>query len=229
MTPFPGNTIIADGVNHCKPLLIFHSEDKKKNKKIQGEKKQYDSGVQVMWNPKAWCNETVMIQWLRNTWQYATANPTLTVNLNRHCLLSLDVFSGQKTDEDKQVFKGLNCTTSFVLSGCIGFVQVLNVAINKPLKNRIKELSEIHYDNHIDKWKNGNYSIGDCRIMVTHWVGQAWRELHAEQSHLIIKAFTKVSLSLAVDGSKDVELHVKDIATYKLATGPKRRKFHWTR
>ena len=95
------------------------------------------------------------------------------------------------------------------------------MAINKPLKNRIKELSEIHYDNHMDKWENGKYSIGDRRIMVTHWVGQAWRELHAEQSHLIIKAFRKVGLSLAVDGSEDVELHVKDIPDIQVG--------NWTR
>lgn len=48
--------------------------------------------------------------------------------------------------------------------------------------------------------------------MVTKWVGQAWRELHAEQSHLIIKAFRKVGLSLAVDGFEDSELYVKDIS-----------------
>ena len=47
--------------------------------------------------------------------------------------------------------------------------------------------------------------------MVTHWVGQAWRELDAEQSHLIVKAFRKAGLSLAVDGFEDAELHVKDI------------------
>ena len=121
------------------------------------------------------------------------------------------MFSGQKTNEVKQVFKELNCTTSFIPSGCTSFIQVLDVAINKPLKNCIKELSEIHYDNHIDKWENGKYSIGDCRIIITQWVGQAWQELHAEQSHLIIKAFRKVGLSLAVDGFEDSELYVKDI------------------
>lgn len=56
----------ADGVNRCKSLFIFHGEDKKKNKIIQNEMKRYDSGVIIMWNKEAWCNETVMMRWLRN-------------------------------------------------------------------------------------------------------------------------------------------------------------------
>lgn len=56
----------VDGINRCKPLLIFHGEDKKKIKRIQEEMTKYDNGVVVMWNKKAWCNEKVMIKWLRN-------------------------------------------------------------------------------------------------------------------------------------------------------------------
>ena len=111
----------------------------------------------------------------------------------------------------KKVFKEVNCTTSFVPSGCTGFVQVLDMAINKPLKDRIKELSEIHYDNNIEQWEHCKYSIGDRRIMITKWVGQTWRELHSKQSHVIVKAFQRLGLTLAIDGSEDEELYVKDI------------------
>lgn len=47
--------------------------------------------------------------------------------------------------------------------------------------------------------------------MLTKWVGQAWRELHAEKSDLICQKFRKLGLSLAVDGSKDAAV---------LAAGP---------
>ena len=85
------------------------------------------------------------------------------------------------------------------------------MAINKPLKDWIKELSEIHYDNNMEQWEHGKYSIGDWRIMITKWVGQAWQELHLEQSHIIVKAFRRVGFTLAIYGSEDEELHVKDI------------------
>lgn len=47
--------------------------------------------------------------------------------------------------------------------------------------------------------------------MLTHWVGQAWREFHKKNPGLIRKTFRKLGLSLAIDGSEDDELWVKNI------------------
>ena len=105
----------------------------------------------------------------------------------------------------------MNITASFIPSGCTGYVQVLDVAINKPLKNRIGELADIHYEEHFEKWNTGSYTVGDRRIMLTKWVGQAWRELHTQQADVIRQTFRKLGLSLAVDGSEDHEISVKDI------------------
>ena len=60
--------------------------------------------------------------------------------------------------------------------------------------------------------------------MLTKWVGQAWREMHMEHSSLICQIFRKLGLFLAVDGSEDDELSVKDIpgitvGDWKLSTG----------
>lgn len=140
-------SVSADVVNSCKPLLVFHGKDNKRNQKIQDdEMKQYDCGVAIMWNGEAWCNRIVMIRLLRTQRKFASEGAYLDVDPNCHRLLSSDVFRGQKTDEVKRMFKKLNCTTSFIFSGCTGFVQVLDAAIKKPLKNRIRELSETHYE-----------------------------------------------------------------------------------
>lgn len=47
--------------------------------------------------------------------------------------------------------------------------------------------------------------------MLTKWVGQAWQELHIEKNELICQTFRKLGLSLAVDGSEDRELSIKDL------------------
>ncbi len=47
--------------------------------------------------------------------------------------------------------------------------------------------------------------------MLTKWVGQAWRELHANNSELIRQTFCNLGLSLAVDGSEDEELSIRDL------------------
>ena len=43
------------------------------------------------------------------------------------------------------------------------------------------------------------------------WVGQAWRALHSQHTSTIRQTFRNLGLSLAVDGSEDEEIKVKDI------------------
>ena len=132
-----------------------------------------------------------MIRWLKQQYKYATEG--FTTSATRR-LLTLDVFSGQKPNEVqfilleslvfnyltliiylqvKNTFCDLNITTSFILSSCTGYVQALDVAINKPLKDRIGKLADISYDKNFTKWEKGSYTVGDRRIMLTKWVGQA--------------------------------------------------------
>lgn len=54
------------------------------------------------------------------------------------------------------------------------------MSINESLKNRVGILADIHYEENLEKWKEMFYSVGDRRIMLTKWVGQAWHELHAK-------------------------------------------------
>ena len=90
--------VSADGIMRCKPLLIFKGSTAPKNARIRKEMTKYDSGVVVQWNPKAYCNAEVMIRWLKHQYKYATQG-FVTPNTKR--LLTLDVFSGQKTAEVK--------------------------------------------------------------------------------------------------------------------------------
>lgn len=85
------------------------------------------------------------------------------------------------------------------------------MSINESLKNRVGILADIHYEENLEKWKEKFYSVGDRRIMLTKWVGQAWHELHAKQSELIRQTFRKLGLSLPVDGSEDEEISIKDM------------------
>ena len=94
---------------------------------------------------------------------------------------------------------------------------MLDVSINKPLKNRISELADMSYEKNLEKWENGKYTVGDQRIMLTHWVGQAWREMHQQNTDLIRQTLRNVGLSLAVDGSEDHELKIKDIPNQEVS------------
>ena len=88
--------VSADGINRCKPLLIFKGQDRTKCSRIKKVMTQYDSGVVVQWDPKAYCNGKVMCRWLKQQYKYATLGLH---NANTRRFLSLDVFAIQKTEE----------------------------------------------------------------------------------------------------------------------------------
>lgn len=70
----------------------------------------------------------------------------------------------------------------------------------------------MHFDTHFDQWNKEKYVVGDRRIMLTQWVGQAWKEFHEDSFDVIHRAFRKLGLSLTIDGSEDDELHVEDLS-----------------
>ena len=83
--------VSADAVPRCKPPLIFKGTDGKKKSRITKEMKQYDPGFAIQWNLTAYCNETVMVRWLKHQYKYVTVGFT---NSTVPRLPSLDVFTG---------------------------------------------------------------------------------------------------------------------------------------
>jgi len=56
----------------------------------------------------------------------------------------------------------------------------------------------------------GKFTVGDRRVLLTKWVGQAWEEMHQEDGDMIRQAFEQVGLGLPVDGSQDHKIKIKD-------------------
>lgn len=59
-------TILADGKTYVKPLVIFSSKGLRISDK---EKKQYDSRVVVHFQENAWCDEKIMMYWIKSIWK----------------------------------------------------------------------------------------------------------------------------------------------------------------
>jgi hypothetical protein len=165
-----------------------------------------------MFNPKAWSNTDLMVEWVKHIYTPSSNYPCFPRNSTQRPprFLSLDVFSGQKTKEVINSFKAIRCTTSFIPSGTTGFVQVCDTVVNKSLKARIEELADQYIDEHESEWVEGKYSIGQRRVLLTKWVGQAWEDMHAEDSEMLRQAFEQVGLGLPIDGSQDHKIKIKD-------------------
>ena len=117
-----------------------------------------------MFNPKAWSNADLMLEWIKHMYtpsKYPLFPRYLTTRSPR--FLSLDVFSGQKTKEVVTSFKALKCTTSFIPGGTTGFIQVCDTVINKSLKDRIEELADQYIDEHEREWVEGKYTVSRAR------------------------------------------------------------------
>jgi hypothetical protein len=126
-------------------------------------------------------------------------------------MLSLDSFSPHLTPTVRSYVKQNKTTLSVIPGGCTGYIQPLDVSLNKPLKALIKEEHDDHFDQHIDEWQAGKFSVGDWRVLLTYWVAKAWKRLHLEYKDTIINTFRNVGLSLNPDGSEDQELTIKDL------------------
>jgi hypothetical protein len=202
--------VSADGVPRCQPLLIFHGAAGLGDCRRREEMRKYAHGVDVLWNPKAYANEDTMLHWIKHIYRFSSAYSTLGVEQEPR-LLSLDAFSAHLTPAVLRVLKANRTTVSVVPGGCTGMVQVLDVSLNKPLKDLIKQEQDDHYDRNIEEWQQEKYNIGERRILLTHWVAKAWKRLHLEYKDTIVQTFRNVGLALNPDGSEDIELKIKGI------------------
>jgi hypothetical protein len=121
----------------------------------------------VAFNNKAYANTNTMLEWLWLQYAHSSAYPFCRWEPNhKPRMLTLDVFKGQLNAKVLAKFKRMNCTCSFIPSRTTGFIQVCDVAINKPLKDRISELAKIHYNNHEDQWIENKYTVSDRQVML---------------------------------------------------------------
>ena len=88
-------------------------------------------------------------------------------------MLLLDVFKGQLNNKVLAKFKHINYTCSFILGGTTGFIQVCDVAINKPLKDQIAELAKIYYNTYEEQQIKNKYFVSNRQVMLVSQVAQA--------------------------------------------------------
>ena len=119
-----------------------------------------------------------------------------------------------KALQDK--FKKLNCTTSYIPSGCTGFVQVLDISLNKPLKDLVAQAASDHADKFYERYEAGGFLVGDRRVLLTEWVATAWKRLHKEYKATIINTFRQVGLSLNPDSLEDYKIKIKGLDNIKV-------------
>ncbi|RPA90955.1 DDE-domain-containing protein [Choiromyces venosus 120613-1] len=189
--------IFADGIPQIPPMIIFHGT----GQRVESEKLQYHAGVIVEFNPTAYMNDGLFERYITNY--------LIPVLGGRPTLFALDLMGSHKTPTVLDILRKNNITPSLIPGGCTSLVQPLDVSVNKPFKDLIRDLTderifELESTEEFERW-----TVRDRCIMITHCVGDAFYKFHSEKASIICTSFRKVSLSLPVDGSLDGELDIK--------------------
>jgi len=85
----------------------------------------------------------------------------------------------QRLEEEKlqqelrDQFAKLNTNISIIPRGCTSYVQVLDVTVNKIIKQYLEEAEDLWINKHFDEWKAEKFNIRDRRVLLTKWVGDA--------------------------------------------------------
>jgi len=139
---------------------------------------------------------------------------------NRPTLLVMDLLRSHKTSSVRKILRGYDVTLSLVPAGCTGLVQPLDVSVNRPFKDLLKEEIDQEFEQRDIEGSEairGGSAVGEMRVMMTHCVARAWGKFCQERQEVVVQSFRCLGISLPIDGSKDGELSIKGLDTSRLA------------
>jgi len=219
-------TVFGSRKPRVRPLIIFQGKEEYSGRraeyfqrKREEEMVRYDPRVAIRWNESVYSNAGLLVNWIE---EYLV--PALPSGPR---LLALDVAKFHSTEEVLTTLRSNNIIPSMIPPGCTGFVQPLDVSVNKPFKHILRDILEDHLDtyeaqhqvNLRELHQSDLSAIAERRILVTHAVGEAWEKFNQTYQELVVTTFRKLGLTLPIDGSCDDELSIKGIDPSLLTIG----------
>jgi len=196
--------IFANGIARVPPMVIFHGT----GQRLRVEKERYHKGVLVEYNSTAYMNDILFERYI--------TNHLIPVLGGRPTLFALDLMGSHKTPAIFDILRQNDITPSLIPGGCTSLVQPLDISVNKPLKEMLRDLTdqkifELESMEAFERW-----TIGDRRVMTTECVGNAFHHFHSQKAEIIRSSFRNVGLSLPIDGSSDSMLDIKGFGNLQI-------------
>lgn len=142
------------------PLLIT------KGKK---EKIERISGIYVLETEKAWCTQTVIKKWV-------DLMMPLVLRGGQRGLLVWDSASTHRAKDMKAFLSERRVDQIMIPAGMTGYLQSLDIAINKPFKDELHKEVNDYIENRMKRNQRGNFVKPNLEELVT-WVKKSWEKI----------------------------------------------------
>ena len=152
--------------------------------------KQYNPRVVVKFQENAWCDEEMMIYWVRHLWN--SQSTFFSANAKRSRLLVYDQHKAQTTKKVKEILQN-ECKTTLALvpPGGTSKVQPLDVTVNSEFKKAVDPLTTQAMTRNPDKLLTGKVTASERRVLFMQWTRQAWQEISRRLRDAIVRSFVK--------------------------------------
>lgn len=194
-----------------KPALIFRGTGKRIS---QDELAAYDSDVDVYWQANAWADTEFSVNWVKNTLSKAVDN------LDEYVLFC-DNLTAQTSDEFLKEVRQHKGIVWFGVPNGTHYWQPVDAGPGKAFKSHIKEEQNIWLENdeNIELWLGNDdrkLSAKDRRILITNWVGEAYRKTSKDGQFLrmLYRSFEKTGCLITADGSEDDKINPEGMPGY---------------
>lgn len=178
--------VLADG-RKMPPYVIL-------NRKTM-PKEQLPPGIIFRCQEKGWMTNELMVDWVRTVWN---RKPGALLKLRG--MLVLDAFKGHLTPQVKKEINNSNTDLVVIPGGMTSQLQVLDVMVNKPFKDHLKQL----YTNWLLGGGHALTPTGKLKkpsiALLGEWILKAWAWISSDS---IVVGFKKCCITNALDGSED--------------------------
>ena len=199
--------IRAEGTQNVKPAIIFRG----KGNITQQEKDQYDKDVDVFFQPNAWMDAELNMEWTKKTLKNGLA---LNGDGNEKVLF-VDNVLFQQTKEFHVACRKLNTVVYMLPENHTDKIQPIDAGFGRMMKTKIGEARDkwLEDDENIEAWHD-KLSAKKRRVLMTQWTGQAWREIHHTDPNFVQKLFVKTGCLMTSDGSEDDRIKPQGLEPY---------------
>jgi hypothetical protein len=181
--------------------LIFDSDTG--GEKISDEEKAAMAlypNVIVRWQPKAWADESIMLDYIRDFRLQTIAKGNVALFLDNH--------GSQQTTRMRNMMKMLDIEYIFTPANCTDCVSPVDRNVGVWLKNRVYRFQ----DEEMDLYENRNWSLAagkggltksEKRMHIVRWMSKAWKDFQTTEQHNCKASFVDTGILIAQDGSED--------------------------